>query len=102
MVRRGARSATPSAVYYRLEREPAAPLRFGFIVSKEVGKAVDRNLVKRRLRALGRRVVETGVAGADVVVRVLPGSAQQDWVSLTADMSRALRIPLDAPTGRQS
>lgn len=90
VVRRGRRSSTPLAVYYRLERTEAEPVRFGFIVSRAVGGAVQRNLVRRRMRAIGRQFVDAGARGADVVVRALPGSAQQGWVSLSADMHAAL------------
>jgi ribonuclease P protein component len=90
VVRRGRRSSSPVAVYYRLERDAADPLRFGFIVSRAVGGAVERNLIRRRLRAVGRQFVDAGTTGADVVVRALPGSAQQDWASLSADMHDVL------------
>ena len=90
VVRRGRRSSSPLAVYYRLERDPSDPVRFGFIVSRAVGGAVDRNLVRRRMRAVGRQFVDAGAQGADVVVRALPGSAQRDWASLSADMHDAL------------
>ena len=90
VVRRGRRSSSPLAVYYRLERDAADPLRFGFIVSRAVGGAVERNLIRRRLRAVGRQFVDAGAQGSDVVVRALPGSAQQDWASLSADMHDAL------------
>ena len=94
VVRRGRRSTSRLAVYYRLEREPSDPVRFGFIVSRAVGRAVDRNLMRRRLRAVGRQFVDAGAHGADVVVRALPGSAQRDWASLSADMHDALDAPL--------
>jgi ribonuclease P protein component len=94
IVRKGRRSSTALAVYYRVERDPADPARFGFIVSRAVGGAVERNLVRRRMRAVGRELVSSGAAGADVVVRALPGSAQHDWVSLSADMHAALDTPL--------
>ena len=90
VVRRGRRSSSPLAVYYRLARDPSDPVRFGFIVSRAVGGAVDRNLVRRRMRAVGRQFVDAGAQGADVVVRALPGSAQRDWASLSADMHDAL------------
>jgi ribonuclease P protein component len=78
-------------------------LRFGVIVSKAVGNAVNRNLVRRRLRALGRGRVDAGGRGEDVVIRVLPGSvdvsrpdaSQHSWDSLSADMHAAL----DSPAG---
>ena len=44
--------------------------RFGFIVSKKVGTAVQRNLVRRRLKAIClEAIVDGGVRGVDVVVR---------------------------------
>ncbi len=90
IVRRGQRSSTPLAVYYRVERSPADPARFGFIVSRAVGGAVDRNRLRRRMRAVGREFIEAGVTGIDVVLRALPGSAQRDWASVAADMHQVL------------
>ena len=90
VVRRGRRTSSPLAVYYRLERTEADPVRFGFIVSRAVGGAVERNLMRRRMRAVGRELVDAGARGADVVVRALPGSAQHGWASLSADMHAAL------------
>jgi ribonuclease P protein component len=90
VVRRGRRIATSLAVYYRLERAAADPARFGFIVSRAAGGAVERNLLRRRMRAVGRQLVDAGARGSDVVVRALPGSAQRGWASLSADMHDAL------------
>ncbi|GHF21452.1 hypothetical protein GCM10011600_22930 [Pseudolysinimonas yzui] len=92
-VRRGRRATTSTAIYYRLPTDPGAPARFGVIVSKAVGNAVHRNRVRRRLRALGRSLVDTGYRGEDVVIRVLPGSAQESWDSLSADMHHVLDTP---------
>ena len=94
VVRRGRRSVTPAAVYYRLDRRDDEPLRFGIIVARSVGNAVDRNLVRRRYRALGRQFVEAGARGSDVVVRALPGAAQRSWVTLADDMHTALDAAL--------
>jgi ribonuclease P protein component len=94
VVRRGRRSVTPAAVYYRLERGTDEPLRIGIIVAKSVGNAVDRNLVRRRYRAIGRQFVEGGAHGSDLVVRVLPGSAQRSWTTLADDMHAALDTTL--------
>ncbi|MBE0559091.1 MAG: ribonuclease P protein component [Proteobacteria bacterium] len=92
-VRRGRRVSTSSAVYHRLATDPAAPARFGVVVSKAVGIAVDRNLVRRRLKALGRGFVDAGHRGEDIVIRVLPGEAQASWDSLSADMHAVLATP---------
>ena len=95
-VRRGRRATTPSAVYYRLATDPAAPARFGVVVSKAVGNAVVRNTVRRRLKALGRTLVDAGHAGEDVVIRVIPGAASASWDSLSADMHAVLPLPSPA------
>lgn len=92
-VRRGRRATTASAVYYRLATDPAAPARFGVVVSKAVGNAVVRNRVRRRLKALGRGRIDAGHRGEDVVIRVLPGSAQGSWDSLSADMDAVIPAP---------
>ncbi len=95
VVRRGRRSVTPAAVYYRLERGEDDPLRFGIIVARSVGNAVDRNLVRRRYRALGRQFVDAGAHGTDIVVRALPGAAQRSWATLAGDMHTALDAALE-------
>ena len=62
--------------------------RFGFVVSKSVGPAVTRNLVKRRLRALAAGTLTT--TPVDVVVRALPEAATADWTQLERDFSEAV------------
>ncbi len=90
VVRRGRRSTTPNAVYYRLARDPQSPARFGFIISRAVGPAVVRNRLRRRLRAIGRELVDAGGRGSDVVVRALPGSADRGFAELVSEMHRQL------------
>ena len=60
----------------------------GFVVSKKVGNAVNRNRVKRRLRHMARDL-ESPFA-ADVVVRALPDAATQPE-RLAADVASAWR-----------
>ena len=73
-------------VVQTLTRGGSEPSRFGFVVSKAVGNAVTRNLVKRRMRAAGAAALVTLPVGADVVVRALPASAHLDWVSLHSEI----------------
>jgi ribonuclease P protein component len=69
---------------------PEATARIGFVVSKAVGPAVTRNLVKRRLRHLFRDRVEALPAGSLLVVRALPPAAQASYAELAAELDRCL------------
>ena len=76
---------------------PAVP-RVGFVVSKAVGNAVTRNLVKRRLRHLARERLTSLPGAAVLVVRALPASALASYADLAADLDKALdRALLRAP-----
>lgn len=67
-----------------------SPPRVGLVVSRAVGPAVTRNLVKRRLRhVLAGRLAELP-SGACVVVRALPASAVATSAQLDAAVGRAL------------
>jgi ribonuclease P protein component len=89
-VRRGRRTHTPHAVLYITQRDAASPTRFGFIVGKNVGGAVERNLVRRRLRSIGRDLLAANATGRDIVVRALPGVDQLRWDSLHSEISEAV------------
>jgi ribonuclease P protein component len=67
-----------------------ASARFGFIVTKAIGNAVKRNLVRRRLKTLADRALAGGFSGVDVVFRALPLSATASFSTLETDVSRAL------------
>lgn len=90
IVRRGAKVIGAHTVSYLRSRESGAEARFGFIVSKKVGGAVRRNLVRRRLKAACHEVLGDGVGGVDVVVRALPSAAVADWPALRADVLGAM------------
>ena len=90
VVRRGAKVAGAHTVSYLRSRESGTDARFGFIVSKKVGTAVRRNLVRRRLKAVCHEALGEGVQGIDVVVRALPGAADVEWGELRAEVLDAL------------
>ena len=66
------------------------PARVGLVVSKAVGNAVTRNLVKRRLRhqMAGRLAALPG--GTSIVLRALPPAASASSAELAAELDAAL------------
>lgn len=90
VLRRGRRAGSANVVVHVLDRD-AGPTRFGFIVPKTVGGAVTRNLVKRRMRAACRDLLPALGDGKDVVIRTLPGIAEQEWSALQAELSHSVR-----------
>ena len=89
-VRKGRRAGTSSALLYVSPRPASEPTRFGFIVSKAVGNSVTRNLVTRRLRAIGSEFVRLEPMGKDVVIRALPGCAGVSWTTLQSEILEGL------------
>ncbi|GAB2574876.1 ribonuclease P protein component [Streptomyces capparidis] len=112
-VRRGRRAGRPHLVVHlssgsppaRDNRDPHAeggsppPARAGFVVGKAVGKAVQRNLVKRRLRHLVRERLPLLPPGSLIVVRALPGASTADHAALARDLDAALQRLLPAKAG---
>ncbi|WP_081746382.1 ribonuclease P protein component [Arthrobacter sp. H5] len=90
-VRSGARSGRRNLVLYARCTTDTEPSRFGFIVSRNVGNAVTRNLVKRRLREAAASALVSQPRGIDFVVRALPHSASVGWSELCGDFERALK-----------
>jgi ribonuclease P protein component len=124
-VRRGKRFVSEHAVVYvvgagRAQGERIGnTARFGFIVSKSVGNAVQRNLVRRRLRAItaehvaSRLIAESVVVGRSgvssggctdlhgtpqlVVVRLLSGAAEIPWSTLRSEVLSSFGVEATTP-----
>lgn len=85
IVRSGKRVNRNGAAYYLVAADDR-PARFGFIVSKAVGGAVERNLLRRRYRAICRELVDSGLTGTELVVRAFPPAAQMSWTALRSEV----------------
>ena len=90
IVRRGAKVIGAHTVSYLRSRESGTEARFGFIVSKKVGGAVRRNLIRRRLKAACHEALGEGADSVDVVVRALPSAAVAGWPALRNDVLHAV------------
>ena len=104
-LRGGPRWATPGFV---LEAKPrpsendaeAAP-RFGFTVTKQIGKAVDRNRIRRRLRALVRATAAAhAVPRYDYVLIARGAALTRPFADLKKELEQAFRR-VHHPAGRK-
>lgn len=93
-MRRGVRAGSRTLVVHLYAREDLVVQggpRFGLVVSKQVGNAVTRHAVSRRLREVLRGDVDKLARNHDVVVRALPTAASVTSAELAADYAQALR-----------
>ncbi len=104
-VRGGSRCATASFV---LEAKPqeaaefARQARFGFTVTKRLGKAVVRNRIKRRLRAAVRDVqMHHAKPGFDYVIVARSPALETAYATLVVDLEKALERVHEAPRERR-
>ena len=82
--RRGERFRSPFFSVAVMTTTSDSPARFGFITSKQVGGAVRRNLIKRRLRALAAETLVAHPSGFDAVVRAHPEANGASFADLAA------------------
>jgi ribonuclease P protein component len=92
VVRRGSRIVRPNTVMYVRRGAAPGPSRFGFIVAKNVGNAVTRNRVRRRLKAATSELTMSVPAGTDIVIRALPSAATAEWATLRAEIAGSLAV----------
>ncbi|GAA4747805.1 hypothetical protein GCM10025783_19940 [Amnibacterium soli] len=87
LVRSGRRARGALTLAYGRRSNPDSPLRVGVIVARNVGNAVVRNRVRRRIKAVGWALAQD-VQGLDVVVRALPSAAGADFAAVDIEVRR--------------
>ncbi|MBT1018119.1 ribonuclease P protein component [Canibacter sp. lx-72] len=68
-----------------------ADSKFGFIITRAVGNAIVRNLMRRRFKAIARGIINSGLTGVCVVVRVLPAATATDYQELEVTVLQQLK-----------
>jgi len=90
MGRKGRRAATE---HFLIQWRPNGLSfnRLGLTVSRRVGQAVTRNLLKRRLREAFRKASPQWPQGVDLVVIARPGAAALDQAQLARELEQGVR-----------
>ncbi|MFM2276820.1 MAG: hypothetical protein RIT12_216 [Actinomycetota bacterium] len=87
-MRSGRKIVGDNMVIYLKTDSNSNSARFGFVVSKAVGSAVERNLTKRRLRSAVRNSLSNYQAGQTLVVRALPSIKTLSWQDLETELGQ--------------
>jgi ribonuclease P protein component len=89
---KGKSTASSRFVLYWLENKQNTTFRVGFSVSKKVGKAVERNRLKRLLREVFHRIsADLEPFPYDFVVICRKGSAEASFDEIESEITRLLR-----------
>lgn len=91
LVRAGRKARGPLLLAYGRRSGGTDPLRVGVIVARNVGNAVVRNRVRRRIKAVGWDLARQ-VDGLDVVVRALPSAASAEFSAIDGELRRLVRV----------
>lgn len=90
-VRAGAKRRGPLFLLEVLNRGDESPPRVGLTVTKKAGNAVERNRIKRRLRAIVRTQADEMADGADYVIVGRSDLLKARFSDIQAEFSRRLR-----------
>ena len=84
------RQSTTMSWFLAQQPDPAAAARVGLTAGKVLGKAHERNRIKRRMRELLRRHVELLPQGFDLVLHPRRGVLTADFAKLDIEIVRIL------------
>jgi ribonuclease P protein component len=90
--REGMRASGSTFLMQALDRRDAAAPRIGFTVTKKTGNSVERNRIRRRLRAAAKNVMSAaGKPGFDYVLVARREALAVSFEALIKDLERALK-----------
>jgi ribonuclease P protein component len=98
----GARASAPAFLVQAHDRRDGAQPRIGFTVTRKTGSAVERNRIRRRLRAAAHDVLPaSGQCGFDYVLVARRPALDAPYQTLIADLEQAVRrVHRSGGTGR--
>jgi len=89
--RQGTRVSGSAFLMQALDRRDAASPRIGFTVTKKTGNSVERNRIRRRLRAAARNIMSAARPGFDYVLVARRGALAVPFDVLIKDLERAFK-----------
>jgi len=82
-------------------RSDGGPARVGFTITRALGKAVERNRIRRRLREAARLNLVALGNGVDVVIHPKKSALAAGFASLEEELARAFeKIHASSPISR--
>lgn len=85
------RVPAPAFLLQGRDRKDAGTVRIGYTVTKKTGTAVERNRIRRRLRAAAKDVLpDAGHSGYDYVLVARRAAISEPFDKIKNDMMRAL------------
>jgi ribonuclease P protein component len=87
VVRRGDKCVTEHLIGYRVT---AGEARVGIIVTVKSGNAIVRNTVRRRTRAIARKLIDAGQLDGDVVFRLRGDGTVPSFSELESELGQCV------------
>jgi ribonuclease P protein component len=88
----GHKWGTPAFLVLSYQQASEGPPRYGITASRKIGGAVERNRVKRRLRALLKEILPLkGHPGVDYVLIARKECLTRDFALMKQELEKALR-----------
>lgn len=88
---KGVRAASACLTLQARQRGDEATARLGFTVTKKTGGAVERNRIRRRLRAVARTLQDTARPGFDYVIIARTAALGAPFEALSREVAGAFR-----------
>lgn len=89
VVRRGDKRVTAHLIVYR---RPSELARVGVIVTAKCGNAVVRNTLRRRTRAITRKLIDEGLLTGDIIIRFRCEGLLPNFIELKSEINDAAEM----------